>query len=217
LLKRTVWAYGPNWPGGGEIDIIEGANNQYSNIMSAHTAPGCSLDSDLNGNFSGIQREATCDIGNYNVGCGYSSSEDDGSAYGDGFNAAKGGVYAMEWDAEFIKIWHFARSNIPQDIGLKHPDPTGWGVPSAIFGGNSCDVDKFFKNMSLVINIVSAAVLEGDEFGENANVPPELLRRLGKRHLGHPGRLRLIRTDLQRIRGQQPGCLCKRLLGDSVH
>jgi hypothetical protein len=29
--------YGPDWPSGGEIDIIEGANIVYSNLMSAHT------------------------------------------------------------------------------------------------------------------------------------------------------------------------------------
>lgn len=29
--------YGPNWPYGGEIDIIEGANMAYENLISAHT------------------------------------------------------------------------------------------------------------------------------------------------------------------------------------
>lgn len=83
----------------------------------------------------------------------------DASAYGDGFNAANGGVYAMEWDDEYIKIWHFARGNIPRDIHRKEPDPNGWGLPDAVFGGRSCDVDNFFKDMSLVINIVSCTFI----------------------------------------------------------
>lgn len=37
LAWFAVWLYGPNWPDGGEIDIIEGANMAYRNIISAHT------------------------------------------------------------------------------------------------------------------------------------------------------------------------------------
>jgi hypothetical protein len=61
----------------------------------------------------------------------------------------------MEWDAGNIRIWHFARGSIPGDIENKQPDPESWGQPVAIFGGSSCDVDTYFKNMRLVLNIVS--------------------------------------------------------------
>ncbi|KAH0597312.1 hypothetical protein MHUMG1_04689 [Metarhizium humberi] len=149
----AFWSYGPNWPTSGEVDIIEGANDQHNNLMSAHTGPGCTISKSLGGKFSGVQRETDCNVGNNNVGCGYSSPAGDASAYGDGFNAANGGVYAMEWDNEFIKIWHFARSEIPKDITNKTPDTKGWGVPDAVFGGGDCNVDNFFKDMSLVINI----------------------------------------------------------------
>lgn len=59
----------------------------------------------------------------------------------------------MEWAENAIKIWHFARGSIPEDITQKNPDPSNWGNPTASFGGSSCDVDKYFKNMNLVINI----------------------------------------------------------------
>lgn len=159
ICYTLVWSYGPNWPAGGEVDIIEGANDQYGNVISGHTTPGCTVSNNLQSKFSGVLRSTNCDVGTDNVGCGYSSPADDTSAYGDGFNAANGGVYAMEWDDEYIKIWHFARSQIPSDIDNKEPDPSGWGLPDAIFGGDSCDVDNFFKDMSLVINIVSFAQL----------------------------------------------------------
>lgn len=29
--------YGPNWPNNGEVDIIEGGNMAYQNLISAHT------------------------------------------------------------------------------------------------------------------------------------------------------------------------------------
>ncbi|KAG8425149.1 hypothetical protein J3458_001881 [Metarhizium acridum] len=152
-LWPAFWSYGPNWPAGGEVDIIEGANDQRSNLLSAHTVAGCTISKSLMGEFSGVQRDTDCNVGSNNVGCGYSSPAGDTSAYGDGFNAANGGVYAMEWDDELIKIWHFARSKIPKDITNKTPDTAGWGLPDAIFGGRGCDVDNFFKDMSLVINI----------------------------------------------------------------
>ncbi|QUC16851.1 uncharacterized protein UV8b_01092 [Ustilaginoidea virens] len=152
-LWPAFWAYGPNWPYGGEVDIVEGANDQYHNVLSAHTAQGCTVSSTMSSMFSGSQRTTNCFVGGDNVGCGYFSPPGDTAAYGDGFNAANGGVYAMEWDSDFIKIWHFTRGQIPQDITAKQPDPDGWGLPTAIFGGPSCSVDNFFKDMSLVINI----------------------------------------------------------------
>lgn len=33
----AFWMYGPNYPAGGEIDIIEGANNVKTNLFTAHT------------------------------------------------------------------------------------------------------------------------------------------------------------------------------------
>ncbi|KAG6211116.1 hypothetical protein E4U50_002461 [Claviceps purpurea] len=152
-LWPAFWSYGPNWPNDGEIDLIEGANDQHRNILSAHTSAGCTLSKNLESKALTPPRTANCDVGTLNVGCAYDAPAKDTSSYGDGFNAAGGGVYAMEWDSEYIKIWHFARSQIPRDIKTKKPDPKTWGLPDAIFGGDSCDVDKYFKDMSLVINI----------------------------------------------------------------
>ncbi|KAG6086238.1 hypothetical protein E4U15_000796 [Claviceps sp. LM218 group G6] len=152
-LWPAFWSYGSNWPNDGEIDLIEGANDQHRNILSAHTSAGCTLSKNLESKALTPPRTADCDVGTLNVGCAYDAPANDTSSYGDGFNAASGGVYAMEWDSEYIKIWHFARSQIPRDIKTKKPDPKTWGLPDAIFGGDSCDVDKYFKDMSLVINI----------------------------------------------------------------
>lgn len=127
----------------------------YSNIISAHTSDGCFLDPATEGLFTGERRNLDCAIGTMNVGCGYNPPASDVSSYGDGFNAANGGVYAMEWDSDYIKVWHFPRGSIPSDIDAKKPEPQGWGLPQALFGGSACDVDSYFKNMNIVINIVS--------------------------------------------------------------
>lgn len=116
---------------------------------------GCTISDTLKSKASGTSHASTCDVGSMNVGCGYDAPANDTTSYGDAFNAAGGGVYAMEWDAEYIKIWHFSRNQIPGDISAKKPMPEEWGLPHAIFGGKSCDVDTHFKNMNLVINIVS--------------------------------------------------------------
>lgn len=147
----AFWSYGPDWPNGGEVDIIEGANNANQNLMSVHTAPGCKLTNSMMKDASGAVKSKLCDGAN-NSGCNYVSPDDDGSSYGDSFNAAKGGVYAMQWDNEHINLWHFSRDNIPSDITTKKPDPESWGMPQARFGGLDCDVGKYFKDMSVVIN-----------------------------------------------------------------
>ncbi|PNY28772.1 endo-1,3(4)-beta-glucanase [Tolypocladium capitatum] len=154
-LWPAFWSYGTGttWPNGGEVDIVEGANTAPQNLMSAHTADGCTQSPSLAGLFSGKQRNVDCAVGSNNIGCGFGPPANDTSSYGDGFNAVDGGVYAMQWSSKHIKIWHFARAAIPRDIQRKKPDPRGWKLPEAVFGGSSCDVSSFFKNMSLVINI----------------------------------------------------------------
>ena len=139
---------------GGEVDIIEGANLAYTNVISGHTSDNCFLDPADSDLFSGERRNLNCAIGSQNVGCGFDPPASDGSSYGDGFNAANGGVYAMQWDSDYIRVWHFARGSIPSDIESKNPDPSGWGLPQAVLGGSKCDVDSYYTNMNLVINIV---------------------------------------------------------------
>ncbi|KAG6006169.1 hypothetical protein E4U21_007279 [Claviceps maximensis] len=152
-LWPAFWAYGNNWPMDGEIDIIEGANDEYRNLMSAHTTAGCTISKTLASKASGTPRSTTCAVDKKNEGCGYDVPVNDTTSYGDAFNAEGGGVYAMEWASEYIKIWHFARGQIPGDIKDRKPTPDEWGMPHAIFGGESCDVGKHFKQMNLVINI----------------------------------------------------------------
>ena len=139
---------GPNWPSSGEIDIIEGVNTQSQNHMAMHTSTGCTL---VDQNCQG------------NIGC---SSK--GGAYGDGFNSAGGGVYAMEWTSENINIWSFSRGSIPADINNSKPDPRTWGKPTGEFkGGSGCDIDSHFKDNQIVFDTTFCGDWAGNTFSQD--------------------------------------------------
>jgi len=143
------WQNGPNWPLGGEIDILEGVNAFEQNQVSLHTGRGCTMPSNLNNNML-----ATLTTGNYNSydcssdntanqGCG-ARDEVDTTSYGTGFNNNKGGVYAMKWDKSGIAVWFFARGKIPSDITNDTPDPSTWGTPVANFPSDDCAPYTYF-------------------------------------------------------------------------
>lgn len=193
----------------------------HNNIISAHTADGCTQDSSINGLYSGQQLNTQCAVGTDNIGCGFNASPEDVSSYGDGFNAAHGGVYAMEWNEEHIRIWHFARGSIPRDVENKQPDPESWGQPVAVFGGSSCDVDTYFKNMRLVLNIVSTRSIKNTYIQRKdklmVTISTEFLRRLWQCRLGQNRHMQPICANMCRIRGRKPRRIYKRILGRAIY
>lgn len=87
---------GPNWPAGGEIDIVEGVNTYTNNQATIHTNPGCTIPSSnstvlgITGDVTGGTNCAAAETGN--AGCGIRSTSN--TSYGVGFNELGGGVYA---------------------------------------------------------------------------------------------------------------------------
>ena len=137
---------GPNWPSQGEIDIIEGVNQNAQNQMTLHTSPGCTVSVGPGGQSGTSVGDPNCgDGGGYN-GCPVIDYV--GTSYGTGYNAAGGGVYATEWTSSSIKIWYFQKGQVPADITNGNPNPSGWGQPAANFGG--CNFDQYFQNMNIV-------------------------------------------------------------------
>ncbi|KAJ7510180.1 glycoside hydrolase family 16 protein [Mycena galericulata] len=145
------WSVGPNWPGGGEIDVLEGVDATGTNKMTLHTTDGCTMDP--------AQQTGTLDtsnclsgVNNENTGCGVTST--DPASYGTGFNEAQGGVFAHEWIPESgVRIWHFQRSNIPPDITSGTPNPDSWGTPAGSFpAGPNCDFSTHFTDHVLTID-----------------------------------------------------------------
>lgn len=143
------WLVGPDWPNQGEIDIIEGVNDQTNNAMTLHTSNNCTIVN--SGAFTGTLATSNCYINApgqaSNAGCDIQSQ--DTQSYGTGFNANGGGLIATEWTSNVINIWFFPRGTTPADISNGVPKPSTWGAPVAQFEGGS-GIDSHFKNQQIV-------------------------------------------------------------------
>lgn len=163
----ALWLVGPDWPNGGEMDIIEGVHLDQFNSMSGHTSPKCSISNATSSKITGTITSNTCqplDHGKDNKGCSIkaehamsmkatSQKSAQHPAIGTAFNQAEGGVYATLWDESGFKIWMFPRTSIPRDIMAGKPDPRNWKVkPLSQFSGSQCNYFEKFKDLSLVIN-----------------------------------------------------------------
>lgn len=63
-----------------------------------------------------------CDVyASDSQGCGIRSASK--SSYGPNFNKKKGGVFALLWAKEGIKIYQWPRNKIPADVSLSFPLP----------------------------------------------------------------------------------------------
>jgi hypothetical protein len=147
------WGNGPNWPQGGEIDILEGVNNQPHNQATLHTSEGCTASSDPNHPSTGQLTNAQCGVINGdNTGCGFTDITTD-NTYGFGFNEKRGGVYAMQWVESGIAVWFFTRDSIPEDIKANHPMPWTWKAPFARWAAATCDPNRFFYAVNSIFDI----------------------------------------------------------------
>ena len=117
------------WPDAGEIDILEGVNDETRNAVTLHTSAGCAVDNttspamgstgEATTPFLGNMATDNCDVAaigqEKNVGCSIKAPEPaafKGTAtYGTSFNKAGGGVYAMEWTDSSISVWFFPRNS----------------------------------------------------------------------------------------------------------
>lgn len=87
----AFWTFGPNWPSSGEIDIIEGVSLNSLDTITLHTSSGCTAN--IAGSLgSTALTQSNCNANNGNDGCSVSTATN----YGTNFNAAGGGVYAMQ-------------------------------------------------------------------------------------------------------------------------
>ena len=117
--------------------------------MTLHAGSGCSIS---NGGQALLQPTSSdCNaLANGNQGCGF--KESDTSSYGSGLNSAGGGVFAMEWTADGVRMWRFGKGGAPADALGASPDPSGWGAPKAQWGGGGCNWSGAFANHNLVFD-----------------------------------------------------------------
>ena len=167
----AVWEVDPfNWPTGGELDILEGVNDDGANAATLHTGPGCVMPKGRPGQL-GQQVLDNCDANvNSNAGCPVKFPTAD--SYGPAFNKAGGGWYAVERSPAGIKVWFWSRKdkNVPKEVkkGLAQVTPDTWGVPSANFPNSAtCDTNKHFAPANIIINLTLCGDWAGALFNQN--------------------------------------------------
>ena len=126
----------------GELDIIEGVHHQRLNKIAFHSGSTCYLDpaeqagrvifQNCN-SFEPRQPE--------NSGC---QVEDSSLGFrGPSFGQHGGGVYAVDWTTEAVRVWSFSRDQIPPDITSGNPQPESWGKPVFMLKGICVTADNF--------------------------------------------------------------------------
>jgi hypothetical protein len=169
----AFWTVGPNWPNGGEIDIIEGVDVQTAVLTTLHTSNGCDMGSEPTSDFTG--HWGTGSQGNPADNC-YISAGDQYSnqgcsiigasnSYGAPFNSANGGVFATYWvPSNGISMWYWTRNAIPADIKSGNPNPSGWGKPYAFFMFGSNCPSSHFSNNQIVFDLTFCGDWDGSAF-----------------------------------------------------
>ncbi|KAF7356118.1 Glycoside hydrolase family 16 protein [Mycena venus] len=143
-----------NWPAGGEVDIVEGVNDQGTDQVTLHTSAGCTMPASRTQ--TGTSLLLDCDVNaNGNSGCGVSVGQ--AASYGPTFNADGGGWYAIERTNTFINVWFWSRNaaNVPADVraGGTSVNTGNWGTPTANFPNTSCNFPQFFDANNIIINL----------------------------------------------------------------
>jgi len=150
----AFWSKGPNWPDGGEIDIVEQVNLAPNNYHALHTTDGC-MHPD-NASSVGLETGNLVSVDCYNAtnndqGCVVADPST--NSYGAPFANNGGGVFATLWTDDGISIWFFERGSIPADVPTDSPDPSGWGTPTAFYPSSTCDMQTYFTPQNLIIDI----------------------------------------------------------------
>jgi hypothetical protein len=135
------------------------------NMVALHTTAGCDM-SDIRRSMTGTAGQGDChNATNGNTGCNVLATSSP-ATYGPDFNAAGGGIVALEWRNEGIRVWVFPRNGggvgtqgltaLPaagETTLLQGPDTQTWGPPLADFPATNCDVARHFRNQSIIVNI----------------------------------------------------------------
>jgi len=170
----AFWTCGPNWPSGGEIDIIEGVDNQATDLTTLHTNNGCDMSGEDPNSFTG--HWSTGSQGNPADNCSTGATDQysnqgcsivaNAGSYGTTLNNGKGGVFATEWDPSVgIQMWFFNRNSIPSDITDNNPNPSNWGKPYARFPfGSNCPSSHFYTHQ-IIFDLTFCGDWDGSVFG----------------------------------------------------
>ncbi|KAF7378486.1 hypothetical protein MSAN_00276000 [Mycena sanguinolenta] len=165
-LRLDTQFTGPDWPNGGEIDVVEAVNLYNRDEYSLHTRSGCTGPATMP-NLQLVDGNTNCDAIADAGACGYSDL--DSTSFGPGFNNAGGGVFALEFAADGIKTWFWSRANVPADITNLSPTPSTWASSAARLNipVSSCSPETYFNNLNLVVDTNLAGTWPQGVWGTN--------------------------------------------------
>ena len=86
------------------------------------------------------------------------------SSFGQGFANAGGGVFALLWNNDGLRILHFELQSIPSDVNSGDPDPDSWPTPNAILSADNCTIVSFFSPQTLIIDITLCGGWENSDY-----------------------------------------------------
>ncbi|KAL4068802.1 glycoside hydrolase family 16 protein [Scleroderma yunnanense] len=145
---------GANWPNQGEVDIVEGVNDQTPNLSSMHTGANCTMPTSRI--MTGTSVGTNCDVyETNNSGCGVDIN--DNNSFGPSFNGIGGGWYAIERTSSFVKIFFWERESLSVPTDVRYPTSfvitDGWGTPAAYFPNTDCDFSTHMGPHNIIINL----------------------------------------------------------------
>ncbi|GAA5975888.1 hypothetical protein JCM11641_002829 [Rhodosporidiobolus odoratus] len=119
--------------------------------MALHTTEGCTRNASVpqTGNSTAPWASDNCYAYSSSYGC--QTMDWDPRSYGESFNKAGGGVFAMLFGETGISFWRWSRHDIPLDVRLGRPNWTTWGTPVGAFDGSTCDTKTFFKQQIITL------------------------------------------------------------------
>ncbi|KIK40426.1 glycoside hydrolase family 16 protein [Suillus luteus UH-Slu-Lm8-n1] len=154
----------------GEVDIVEGVNDQTPNKCSLHTGSSKITFEGrklwvlksvfrlhhalfwLNDRVSTVDGTDCYAYDNGNAGCGVKIN--DNKSYGPQFNDNGGGCSARITGNQ-IFFWERTSSSVPSDV--KSPgsnvNTSNWGTPAAYFPNTHCDFSTHFGAHNIIINL----------------------------------------------------------------
>ncbi|KAH3966997.1 hypothetical protein HBI49_131340 [Parastagonospora nodorum] len=171
----SFWSLGREpWPVKGEIDIIEGVNDNQVNKMALHTDTNCKVNGRGQTNPQ-VHNDCAHDTGG-TLGCDVNQART--NSFGKNFNNIKGlggsgggGYYVMEWDSDAIRTWFFPRDKtLPPSLTSDAPDTAQFGQPAANFQGD-CNIEERIKDQRFIFTNNFCGDWAGNVFGSTPSCP----------------------------------------------
>ncbi|KAF4507843.1 hypothetical protein G6O67_004298 [Ophiocordyceps sinensis] len=151
-LWPAFWTYGNDWPHDGEVDLLQGYNEDAWNtptFYASERSGGCMM-ADKGAKYAhqtAYVNSATCSEPSF-IGLGCPSIEDHALERPDA-----GSVYAMEWTSQSIKLYRWDYHKAPRNVDDDSPDTSAWGSPVAQIQDRDCNIDGHFANQRMVLDL----------------------------------------------------------------